>query len=75
MRLCYKKLFKLLVDKEMKKKELAKKAGVGIATITKMRNGSGSINSDILARICGALNCTLDDIAEVVDDNENNAEI
>lgn len=62
----YKKLFKLLIDRDMKKKELAEKANVSIATITKMGNDGVSINSDILVRICMALDCKLDDIVEII---------
>lgn len=64
----YKKLFKLLIDRNMKKKELAEKAGVSIATITKMGKDGTSVNSDILVKICTALECTIDDIMEIVSD-------
>ena len=66
----YKKLFKLLIDRNMKKKELAQKAGVSIATITKMGKDGAVVSSDILVKICSALECTLDDIMEIVK-NEN----
>ena len=52
----------------MKKKELAEKAGVSIATITKMGKDGTSVNSDILVKICTALDCTIDDIMEIVSD-------
>ena len=64
----YKKLFKLLIDRNMKKKELAEKAGVSIATITKMGKDGTSVNSDILVKICTALECTIDDIMEIVNE-------
>lgn len=67
----YKKLFKLLIDRNMKKKELAEKAGVSIATITKMGKDGTSVNSDILVKICTALDCTIDDIMEIVSDSTN----
>lgn len=63
----YKKLFKLLIDREMKKKELAELAGVSIATITKMGRDGAVVSSDVLVKICTALNCTMDDIVEIVD--------
>ena len=63
----YKKLFKLLIDREMKKKELAEKAGISIATITKMGKDGAVVSSDVLVKICTALNCTMDDIVEIVD--------
>ena len=62
----YKKLFKLLIDRNMKKKELAELADVSVATITKMRNDGVSVNSDVLVKICTALNCTLDEIMEII---------
>ncbi len=62
----YKKLFKLLIDREMKKKELAEKAGVAISTITKMGKDGVAVSSDVLVRICTALGCTFNDIFEVI---------
>ena len=64
----YKKLFKLLIDREMKKKELAEKAGVSIATITKMGKDGAIVSSDVLVKICVALDCTMDDIVDIVPD-------
>ena len=58
----YKKLFKLLIDRDMKKKELAEKAGISIATITKMGKDGAVVSSDVLVKICSALGCTMDDI-------------
>ena len=62
----YKKLFKLLIDREMKKKDLAETAGISIATITKMGKDGAVISSDVLVKICTALNCTMDDIIDIV---------
>ncbi len=66
----YKKLFKLLIDREMKSKELAAKAGVSPATIAKMKKDGATISSDILVKICTALECTMDDIVEIVPNNK-----
>lgn len=66
----YKKLFKMLIDREMKKKDLAEAAGISIATITKMGKDSAVISSDVLVKICTALNCTMDDIVEIVPEKE-----
>jgi DNA-binding Xre family transcriptional regulator len=60
----YKKLFKLLIDKEMSKKELAEKAGLSAYTITKINKGE-VVKSDTLAKICKTLDCTFDDIMEI----------
>ena len=66
----YKKLFKLLIDREMKKKDLAEAAGISIATITKMGKNGAVVSSDVLVKICTALNCTMDDIVEIVPEKE-----
>ena len=61
----YKPLFKMLIDRNMKKKELAALSGVSLATITKMGKDGSSVNSEVLIRICEALHCGLDDIVEI----------
>ena len=66
----YKKLFKLLIDREMKKKELAEAAGVSVATITKMGKDGAVVSSEVLVKICTALGCTMDDIVEIVPDHQ-----
>ena len=62
----YKRLFKLLIDREMKSKELAQKAGISQATLVKMKKDGATVSSDVLVKICTALNCTMDDIVEIV---------
>ena len=66
----YKKLFKLLIDRDMKKKELAEKAGISIATITKMGKDGVIVSSDVLIKICPALGCTLNDIVDIIPEKE-----
>lgn len=66
----YKKLFKLLIDRDMKKKGLAEKAGISIATITKMDKDGAVVSSDVLVKICAALNCGVDDIIELIPDEK-----
>ncbi len=68
----YKKLFKLLIDREMKSKELAALAGVSPATIAKMKKDGATISSDVLVKICTALNCTMDAIVEIVPADDAN---
>ena len=68
----YKKLFKLLIDREMKSKELAAKARISPATLAKMKKDGATVSSDVLVKICTALDCTLDDIVEIVPTNESN---
>lgn len=62
----YKKLFKLLIDREMKSKDLAEKAGISPATLAKMKKDGATVSSDVLVKICTALECKLDDIVEIV---------
>ena len=65
MAISYKKLWKLLIDKDMKKKDLCAKAGISPASVTKMGR-NGHVTTEVLAKICTALNCTIDDIMEIV---------
>ena len=68
MAVSYKKLWKLLIDKEIKKKDLSAMAGVSPATITKMGK-SGHVTTEVLVKICSALGCKVEDIIEIVDTN------
>lgn len=63
----YKKLWKLLIDKDMRKKDLAKIAELSTYTIQKL-NRNENVNTDTLIKICKALNCTFDDIMDIVQD-------
>ena len=62
----YKKLFKMLIDREMKSKDLAEKAGISPATLAKMKKDGATVSSDVLVKICTALGCTLDDIVDII---------
>ena len=55
MDVSYKRLWKLLIDRDMKKKDLAEKANLSNYTINKMNKGE-NVNTDTLVKICGALN-------------------
>lgn len=66
----YKKLFKMLIDREMKSKDLAVKAGISPATLAKMKKDGATVSSDVLVKICTALDCKLDDIVEIVPKNK-----
>ena len=68
MDVSYKRLWKLLIDKDMKKKDLAEVANISTYTINKLNRGE-NVNTDTLVRICHALNCGLEDIMELVDDD------
>ena len=70
----YKKLFKLLIDREMKSKELAAKAGISPATLAKTKKDGATVSSDVLVKICTALNCTMDDIVDIIPSDKNGEE-
>lgn len=67
MAVSYKKLWKLLIDKDLKKKDLCEMARISPATITKMGK-NGHVTTEVLAKICATLNCTIDDIMDVIPD-------
>lgn len=66
MAVSYKKLWKLLIDKDMRKKDLSVVARVSGNTIAKMSKGE-NVTTDVLVRICKALDCNIDDIMEIVE--------
>lgn len=69
MAVSYKKLWKVLIDKDLKKKDLAEKTKLSTYTINKLNRGE-TVNTDTLEKICVALDCTFDEIMEVVPDEE-----
>lgn len=69
MAISYKKLWKLLIDKDMKKKDLEVKARISHYTINKLNRGE-NITTDVLAKICLALECTVDDIMDILPDEK-----
>lgn len=70
MAISYKKLWKLLIDKDMKKKDLQRVAGISSASVTKLGK-SENINTEILQKICTALNCDIGDIMEMLPNDED----
>ena len=68
MAVSYKKLWKLLIDKDMKKKDLCAKASISPASVTKMgkMGRNGHVTTEILLKICMALDCQIEDIMEIV---------
>ena len=65
MRISYKRLWKLLIDKDMNRQDLMNATGISPASIAKLGKGE-NITTDILLRICEALDCNLEDIMESV---------
>ena len=64
MKIGYKKLWKMLIDREMKKKELAELAGISTTSIAKLVRNE-NVNTDILLKICVALKCDISEITEI----------
>ena len=62
---CYNNLFKLLIDKGLKKSEFAKLCNISAPTLSKKKKNE-YVSMDILVRICRGLDCTLDDIVEII---------
>jgi Predicted transcriptional regulator len=71
MKVSYKKLWKLLIDKDMKKKDLQEATGLSSTTITKLSNHE-NVSMDVLIKICIALSVDLSDIMELVPGDANN---
>ena len=65
MAISYKKLFKLLIDRDMKKKDLRDLTGISYATLRKLEHGE-NVMTDVLDTICTKLGCDLGDIAEAL---------
>ena len=65
MDVCYNKLFKLLIDKRMKKTELRKMTGISPNTLTKLSNNE-FVSMEVMVKICRVLNCDFGDIVELV---------
>ncbi len=68
MALSYNKLWKLLIDKNLKKSDLHELTGLSQSTIAKLTRGE-NVNTDVLEKICKALNCEIGDIVELKEDN------
>ena len=69
MQVCYNKLWKLLIDKNMKKKELAEAAGISNSLIAKLGKNE-NVTVEVLVRRCSALDCRIEDILELVPEDK-----
>lgn len=67
MKMSYNRLWKLLIDKGMKKSALRKEAGISSSSLTKLGNGE-NVTTDVILKICTALDCRVEDIMEIVKD-------
>ena len=70
MEISYKKLWKLLIDKDLKKKDLLSKAGISWSSVTKLSKGE-TVSMEVLMKICKALECDIGDIMELIPTDEN----
>ena len=73
MKASYKKLWKLLIDKEMMKKDLQSQAGISWTSVTKMSKGE-NVGMEVLMKICTALDCNIGDIVEFVKDEDSKSD-
>jgi DNA-binding Xre family transcriptional regulator len=69
MAVCYKKLWKLLIDKNMNKTELRMASGITTTALAKLGRDE-NVNTEVLAKICKALDCKIEDIMEMLPDEE-----
>lgn len=67
MAVVYRKLWKLLIDKDMKKKDLRLKSGISTNALAKLGKNE-CVSTDVIEKICLALSCDVGDIMEVVED-------
>lgn len=73
MEVCYNKLFKLLIDKGMKKTEFRKAIGMSQSTLAKLSNNE-KVSMDIIIKICRTLNCTVDEILDIMPEKDSEPE-
>ena len=71
MAVSYKKLFKILIDRDMKKKEFREFVGISYSTMSKLEKGENT-NVEVLERICLKLGCGINDIMEIGPDSSAN---
>ena len=69
MAVSYKKLWRLLIDRDLKKKDLMQMAGISNYTLARLNKGD-NISTETVAKICKALNCGFDDIMEIIEKGE-----
>lgn len=70
MEVSYKKLWKILIDKDMKKKDLQAEAGISWASVTKLSKGE-TVSMEVLMKVCKTLNCDIGDIMGLIPTEED----
>lgn len=73
MEVSYKKLWKILIDKDMKKKDLQAETGISWASVTKLSKGE-TVSMEVLMKVCKTLNCDIGDIMELIPTEEDAVE-
>ncbi|HIT89347.1 MAG TPA: helix-turn-helix transcriptional regulator [Candidatus Merdenecus merdavium] len=73
MKITYKKLWKLLIDRDMMKMDLLKASKISTVSMAKLGKNQ-NVTTDVLLKICTALHCDISDIMEVVEDDEDKKE-
>ena len=71
MKMCYNKLWKLLIDREMKKSDLRKNAGISSSSLAKLGKNE-NVTTEVLIKICNYLKCDVGDIMEFIPDESTN---
>ena len=69
MQVSYKKLWKMLIDKDMKKKDLRADARISWASVTKLSKGE-TVSMEVIMKICKTLNCNIGDIMDLIPDED-----
>ena len=69
MAMNYNKLWKMLIDRNMMKKDLIQMAGISTNAMAKMGKG-GDVSTQVLRKICAALDCKIEDIVEIIAETE-----
>ena len=69
MAVCYKKLWKLLIDKNMNKTELRMASGITTTALAKLGRDE-NVNTEVLAKICQTLDCKIEDIMELIPEDK-----
>ena len=71
MAVSYNRLFKLMIDRKMRKKDLCELAGVSTSTMSKMGRDE-IVSLEVIDRICQKLNCNVEDVLEILPDSPDN---
>lgn len=67
MAVSYKKLFKMLIDRDMKKKDFRELTGISSNTVTKLANNE-NVTMEVIEKICTGMGCTVDEIVDIIPD-------